>query len=243
MPKKDVKEILETLMELQEIDSQLAELEVSKVYYPKLLEQLRTEVSDLEKEFGETRDEVADLKKTIRLKELELETTREKLSASQQRLLTVQSNKEYDAVQHEIMASEETIAQLEEETIRLMEDLDIAEKKVEELEEKLSAASENNKVQIREIEQKNAKIEDKVDNIRKKHDALASSIDKRILATYKRIREGTQGHAIVKVISRACGGCFQTLPPRQCQEIKRMSNISYCEACGRILVWDEEVSP
>ncbi len=243
MPKKDVKEILETLMELQEIDSQLAELEVSKVYYPKLLEQLRTEVSDLEKELVETRDEVVDLKKTIKLKELELEQTREKLSASQQRLLTVQSNKEYDAVQHEIMASEETVAQLEEETIRLMEDLDIAEKKAEELEEKLSAATENNEVQIKEIEEKYAKIEDKVDNIRKKHDTLASSIDKRILSTYKRIREGTQGHAIVKVVSRACGGCFQTLPPRQCQEIKRMSNISYCEACGRILVWDEEVSP
>lgn len=243
MPKKDIEKTLQTLMKLQDIDSKLAELEVSKVYYPKLLEQLRDEVFDLEQSLSTTNERIIDLKKTIKMNEIELTDTREKLTASQQRLLTVQSNKEYDAVQHEIMAAEERAAQLEEDMIRLMEELETSEKESEELTNKLASARENNDVQIKEIEKKFDTIEQRSEKIKAEHDDLAASVDRRTLAAYKRIREGMQGHAIVNVVSRACGGCFQSLPPRQCQEIKRMTAINFCEACGRILVWDEEVSP
>lgn len=243
MSNTDVKKTLETLMALQEIDSQLAELEVSKIYYPRLLEQLRDEIVELETELRETREKVTVLKRDIKLTELDLAESKGRLTSSQQRLLTVQSNKEYDAVQHEIMASEEKSAQLEEEMIRLMEDLDYSQKKAEELDEKLESTRERNTAQIDQIQLENASIEEKMAKIMEQHEMLASSVDRRTLSAYNRIRGGTSGHAVVKVVSRACGGCFQSLPPRQCQEIKRMANVTFCEACGRILVWDDEVSP
>jgi len=230
-------------MKLQEIDGKLSELEVSKVFYPKLLEQLHDEVTQLDSDLADTETQIIQLKKDIDLKELELRTTKEKLANSQQRLLTVQSNKEYDAVQHEILSSEESIAQLEEDTIRMMEDLEIMQKLGEELAAKLEIARPGNEKQIEEIEQKYATIEEKAAEIRRKYEELATKVDRRNLSAYKRIREGTQGHAVVKVISRACGGCFQALPPKQIQEIRRMTVISFCEACGRILVWDDDVSP
>jgi hypothetical protein len=141
------------------------------------------------------------------------------------------------------MAAEERVAQLEEDMIRLMEELETSEKDSEQLTEKLSGARENNESQIKDIEKKYASIEERAEKIKAEHHELAAGVDRRTLAAYKRIREGTHGHAIVNVVSRACGGCFQSLPPRQCQEIKRMTAINFCEACGRILVWDDEVSP
>ncbi len=243
MEKSKVKESLSILIKLQEIDSQLAELEVTKVFYPTLLEQLHGEVDQLEQSLQENTEKVMNLKKDNGLKELELKETREKLEKSQQRLMVVQSNKEYDAVQNEIRASEEKIAQFEEELIMLIGDLESTEALVVELTEKLEAARKNNEAQIKEIESKYSSIEGKAARIMGKHNELASKVDKRLFSTYNRIRKGKQGHAVVKVKNRACGGCFQALPPRLIQEIRKQTSIIVCEACGRILVWDDEVSP
>ena len=238
----DVKDTLETLMKIQEIDSQLAELEVSKVYFPQLLEELQGEIDSLSVNLKEVNESITDMKKNIDLKNLEMKQTEEKLKDAQDKLLQVGSNKEYDAVQHEIQNSEESIAQLEEDLIRLMEDLENAEKKSEELDEKLETSREENEKKISSIEEEFESIEQKVSRIEAKRSRLASKVNNRILNNYERISKGMNGHAIVKVTNRACGGCYQALPPRQCQEIRKMNKITFCEACGRILVWDDEVS-
>jgi len=242
MSPKEISDTLETLLHLQEIDSKLAELEISKVYYPKLLEDLRNQISQLTTDSNEHKELITDLKRRLDENELEIKIKREKLQNSQERLLTVKSNKEYDAVQQEIQSNEETIAQLEEESIQLMEELEIAEKKKKEIDDELDDSLENNEKQIEQIEKKFTSIEDTISKIKKERDKLSSSVNKKILATYERISKGTHGHAIVKVTNRVCGGCFQSLPPRKCQKIKQGNSIIFCEACGRILVWDNEMS-
>jgi predicted nucleic acid-binding Zn-ribbon protein len=242
MAKPSVKETLKILLHLQDIDSKLAELKVSKVFYPRLLEDLRGEIVTLKERLSETKTKILDFRKEIDLKNLSIEENKEKFSNGQQRLLSVKSNKEYDAVQKEIQASEEHIAQIEEETIRLMEELDIEMKLEKALLEELETKEHSNVIQIDEIEKKYSAIENTVAKIQRDRDENAMKIDRKILTTYERIADGTQGHAVVKVVNRACGGCFQSLPPKLCQSIRRQDRINICEACGRILVWDDDVS-
>ncbi len=242
MAKLEIKETLEVLLKIQYIDSKLAELEVSKVFYPKLLEDLRNEIRDLENEVDDMKEKTLELRKNIELKNLELSQTKEKLAQGQQRLLTVKSNKEYDAVQRELQSCEERIAQLEVELLRLMEDLELSESGEKTLSEELKTKETGNLVQIEEIEKKFAAIEEKSAEILAERKTFTQLIDQKILDRYERIAEGTNGFAVVKVIHRACGGCFQSLPPKLCQAIRRRDTINGCEACGRILVWDDECS-
>ncbi|MCK5833808.1 hypothetical protein KAH81_09085 [bacterium] len=242
MAKLEIKETLGILLKLQDIDSKIAELEVSKVFYPKLLENLRNEIDSLSEQVKNTKTNISELKKTIDLKNLELEQNKEKLTQGQQRLLSVKSNKEYDAVQREIQNSEENIAQLEVELISLMEDLERAEADEKKLTEELSTKEKGNAIQIEEMEKQYSAIEGKSAEIQSKRNTYAELIDKKILDTYERIAEGTNGFGVVKVVHRACGGCFQSLPAKFCQAIRRHDTINYCETCGRILVWDDECS-
>ncbi|MCD6501377.1 hypothetical protein J7L01_02125 [bacterium] len=243
MAKLSIKETLDMLLKIQDIDVQLAELNTSKIFYPTLLEELRGEIETMKGQLEETKNRNIDLQKEIDLKNLEIKESNEKLSKGQQRLLSVKSNKEYDAVQREIQASQENIAQLEEETIRLLEELDETTAREKSLAEELEKKGHSNSIEIEEIEKKFAEIEGKASKIQRQRDEYAAKIDKKILARYEMISKGTGGHAVAIVTHRACGGCFQALPPKVCQTIKKRDSIVICEACGRILVWDDEISP
>lgn len=242
MAQANIKKSLEMLLKLQEIDSLLAELGVSKVYFPKLIEQLKTEIEELEKKSRVIAQNVVELKRQLRMKELSLKEAKERLKKSQERLSTVQSNKEYDAVQHEIKAFEEAIAQHEEEMIRLMEDLEIAEKDERAIAENLVEKRESNKKEIEYITENFSEIENKVKEIQESRKKYSAEVDRHILRRYEQISDGTNGLAVVKVVRRACGGCFHALPPKQIQEIRRLTSVSICETCGRILVWENDVS-
>ena len=62
-------------------------------------------------------------------------------------------------------------------------------------------------------------------------------VDRRLLASYEKIRNNYRnGLAVVPVERDACGGCFYSIPPQKQSEIKQRKKIMVCENCGRILV-------
>ena len=44
---------------------------------------------------------------------------------------------------------------------------------------------------------------------------------------------------MAEVRKAACGACFRSLTPHAMQEIRRGEAIMICEACGRILIFNE----
>jgi predicted nucleic acid-binding Zn-ribbon protein len=46
----------------------------------------------------------------------------------------------------------------------------------------------------------------------------------------------------VAVEKGACGGCFSSLPPQRVNEVRLVERLVLCDACSRILIWDEESS-
>ena len=63
------------------------------------------------------------------------------------------------------------------------------------------------------------------------------SVDPRLLASYRKIRDSYRnGLAVVQVERDACGGCFYAIPPQKQSEIRQHKKIMVCENCGRVLV-------
>jgi predicted nucleic acid-binding Zn-ribbon protein len=50
------------------------------------------------------------------------------------------------------------------------------------------------------------------------------------------------GIAVVPVVKGACGGCYASLPPQRVNEVRLGERVVLCDACSRILVWDEETA-
>ena len=155
-----------------------------------------------------------------------------KLGKYKDQLYLVTTNKEYDALQHEmdsikeiINQNENTIIELEDEKIEIEERIkrnsisfdnvsqDLA-KSTKDLEKALTATMNEEK---------------KLATVREK---IISEISPSHLFTYNRFRKARNGKGIVMVQRNACGSCFNQLPPQTEIEVIKMVEFVSCPNCG-----------
>ena len=233
---------LEMLLKLQVIDYDIGELERSKEYLPDMMGNLNREMDDSHKKLEETRQQLEESR--VKQKELELDiSTREaSLQKFQQQMMSIKTNKEYDALVAEIDSLKEKISQSETELLETIDLVGNLEKEVKELEVKSSETQENNTQQLSILKQKVDSIGDTMSMKEQERQGIISNIPKPILSVYERVRRGKGGQAVVVVKKRACGACFKALTPHKVQEVKRADKIYTCDSCGAIIYWDEEIS-
>jgi len=233
---------LELLLKLQVIDYDIGELERSKEYLPDMMENLNREME----ESGKKLEDNGNLLNENRVKQKELETEigvkEAELQKYQQQMMSIKTNKEYDALVAEIDSIKETISQKETELLETIELVGNLEKEVKELEVKTTEIKDNNTKQLSILQEKVDSIGDTMSNKEKERHGVVTNIPKPILSVYERVRRGKGGQAVVVVKKRACGACFKALTPHKVQEVKRADKIYNCDSCGAIIYWDEEVS-
>ncbi len=243
MKPSEVEHIIDSLFKMQEIDVQIAELKVSKVYKPKILNELREAVDSLKSELEIISEKLQNTEMTEKSMQLDIDKVKERLAHAKEKLTSVTSNKEYEAVQDEIIENEEMLAQKEEELLAIYDDEEEFRTRVKDIETQYEGRKKEADEQIEKIESELSHVEDNIKVLESKREQFVGDIPRRILSTYNRIRKGERNQAIVHVRKRACGGCSQILPPQKIQDLKRGDNIVTCPSCGVILAWCDEGSP
>ncbi|MCP4631534.1 MAG: hypothetical protein GY855_01315 [candidate division Zixibacteria bacterium] len=232
-----VKEELELLLELQNIDDQLGELDRSKVYLPDMISNIENDVSNAKERYQEAQEEFENLTREKKHLELEIEVAQDELNKSQVRMETIKTNKEYDALTAQISTSKQKISEMEEKLLEIMEGLDKTKEEIEEFKKKSAELEESNKDVLKNLKKEIDSIEDKIRIKGDQRTNVAVRINRRTISHYDRIRRGKGGMAVVTVRKRSCGGCFKQLPPQMVQEIKKGEKLLTCDNCGRILLW------
>lgn len=232
-----VAEKLKALWNLQQIDSQLDEIQILKGELP-------MEVSDLEDEIAGLDTRIKKLK-TI-LKESEQEIAKMQATAKdadvnikkyQKQLEEVRNDREFKALQSEIDLAKLDI-QLSEKKVReaksgleiKKDGLTVAEAKLESKQKELDAK----KIELQGIIEKTEQEETR---LRTHSDKARKNIEERLLKAYDKTRRTYRnGLSVVTVERNSCGGCFNNVPPQVQLEIGVHKKIIACEHCGRILV-------
>ncbi|MBK8192591.1 MAG: hypothetical protein IPK76_05105 [Lewinellaceae bacterium] len=233
-----VAEKLQELWNLQQIDSQLDEIQILKGELP-------MEVSDLEDEIAGLDTRIKKLKAI--LKENEQEIARLQTMAKdadgnikkyQKQLDEVRNDREFKALQNEIDLAKLDI-QLSEKKVReakagletKKDGLAVAEAKMEAKQKELDAK----KVELQGIIEKTEQEENRLRAMSEK--ARTAIMEDRLLKAYDKTRRTYRnGLSVVTVERNSCGGCFNNVPPQVQLEIGLHKKIIACEHCGRILV-------
>ncbi|MBK7939903.1 MAG: hypothetical protein IPJ82_23715 [Lewinellaceae bacterium] len=232
-----VAEKLKALWNLQQIDSQLDEIQILKGELP-------MEVSDLEDEIAGLDTRIKKLKATLKESEQEIarmQTTAKDADANikkyQKQLDEVRNDREFKALQSEIDLAKLDI-QLSEKKVReakssleiKKDGLVVAEAKMEAKQKELDAK----KVELQSIIEKTEQEENR---LRTHSDKARKGIEERLLKAYDKTRRTYRnGLSVVTVERNSCGGCFNNVPPQVQLEIGVHKKIIACEHCGRILV-------
>lgn len=230
---------LESLYELQLIDSQLDELEELRGDLPLAVNDLKGQMKLIQDQIDEKEEVSKTSKEKINENETEIERLKENLTRFKAQLYQVRNNKEYDALTKEIDHSETQIDAFTKENEELENSIEILKNEIEEIKpdlEKLEEELKNKETDLTSIISSNEKEEVKWRN---KREAAASKVRKPDLNTYMRIRKARNGIAVSTVNRGACSGCHNVVPPQRQLEIKQNRRIYTCEACGRMLISGE----
>lgn len=241
MKDNSVENRLKHLFALQQVDSQLQEVEELKGDLPMIVADLQSKSDDLKGRIKELNATLKQARIDRDSADREIIELAEKVEKYKNQQLNVKSNKQYDALTHQIEAAEQRSTQLEKDMLTLEGKMELAKKDVETLTGEAETVTEElseKQKELREVNKEHEKEELKLHHEREK---LLARIDEDDLERYERIRKAKGGKAVVPIKRDACGGCFSRVPPQKILEIRQNSHFYACEHCGRILVSDQIV--
>ena len=233
---------LDQLMQLQVIDYDLGELERSKEYLPDMMENLNREINEARTKYETTKKTLEDSKIKLHKLELDVKTKQQDLEKYQQQMMSIKTNKEYDALVAQIDKLKVDIDVAETEIINTIDQIKEVEKHIDDYKKQFDDIEENNKKQLGILKEKIDSIGDKIAAKDKERQVVLVAVPRPILSVYERVRRGKGGDVVVSVKRRACGACYKSLTPKKAQEIKGGGKIFTCDYCGRILYWDDRES-
>lgn len=240
MQKINVEEQINLLIKLQVLDAQLYRLRKERESKPKLIEELEAQRNQEQTAVKNLEEKIKALHLKRKEKEIDLQEKEENVKKLQLQLYQIKTNKEYQAMQHEMEGLKADNSRLEDEILLMMEE---ADKLGQELtkEKGLYAEAEKRLAEDRKkIEEEIVNIENEIADLESQRKELSGMVYKDVLSKYEKILVNRDGLALVPVKSHACQGCFINLPPQVINEIKMKDKIIICENCARILYIENE---
>ena len=235
-----MKQTIDLIYGLQQLDDEIYDLVTDEEAIPQAKLDLESEVRGIEGKLKALKQESLDLAKTRKEKEIELDALGQKRVKFQSQQMQVKSNREYDALKHEIEGLGTQISGFEDAVLEILERSEVIAREIADEEKSLKAANERLKQEVALLDQKAEGLRASIAQKSAERSKLIEGMEASLLTRYERIRDVKDGLAVATVQKGACGGCFRRIPPQEMQILKRNDRIMSCEGCGRILIWREE---
>lgn len=236
-------EQLKMLHQLQLIDLEIMEIEKFHAQAPERITELEGDISAHRLKVDRHENELKSLIEARRKKEKDLEEHEKHIEKNKERMMAVKTNAEYHAIQKENDAQKAFIEELEDEVLRLMDDIEGAELSVRKAKDRFGEVQKKLQAQIDQIKAKEAEVADKLAAKNEERNVILPQIDDMFFKRYSKLRETTSGIAVVRIINRVCQGCLMSVPPQVYNLVIRNEDIITCPNCCRILYYQEGEEP
>ena len=235
-----MREQLELLLKLQEIDSALTELEAETQDLPERIADLRQrmELTDTAVKEQETALDAA--KKDRAKLENDLEDASARLNDLKSKQLVIKTNEEYAALQTEIQYATDAASEIEDSILFLLEQIEGASANVDAARQSAVDSRGVIEQKIAELDRETVRTTEAQTIKRDERVRFAMNVDERMLERYERIIESKGEEALVPLVDGFCTGCYKKLPSQKTIEIRRGEKFFECGGCGRILYWGGE---
>ena len=231
-----MKEQLELLEELHEIDKKVWEIEQEMRAFPEEISKAEKNLGEGEETFLEIQDTLLSHQKEKIDKDDELSVNMEKLKLFEGRLSSIKTNAEYQASLKEIDQSKKQSNALEEELLVLMEAIEEETNKVSEAQAAFDEKKENAQAEIKAIQKREGAKQKELNKILKEREEKNSAIDSKVAETYNSLKAKLKGNLLANANSGSCSGCHLHIPPQLINDAMKHEKIYQCPHCHRILV-------
>lgn len=228
---------LQKLIDFQELDLKIIELQEHSQQIPESIEMLNRALDESRRALEEAQMLLGEDNKRRRQLELEVEGLRDKLSKYKSQLMEVKTNKEYQAMLHEIEAAEGAIEAKED---QILEGMMVIEER-EELSERVKREFEQKEKEVlrkrSELEEFASEAQAQIESLQGKKIHLEREIPEELSEQYQKIASVRNGLALAEAKDQSCQACHVKLRPQLFSEIKTNQTIITCENCNRFLYY------
>lgn len=238
-----VAEKLDSLYNLQLIDSEIDRIRTVRGELPLEVQDLEDELAGLDTRIAKMEDEINALDTDVSDRKNANKEAEAAIAKYKEQQNNVRNNREFESISKEVEYQELEIKLNEKRSKE-------AKAKVAHKKEVLAEAIERRGFRSQDLDAKTAELDEIIaetqtqeEKLIKKSKAALKSLDTRLGNAYTRLRNNAKnGLAVVPVDRDSCGGCFNKIPPQRQLDIHTKKKVIACEHCGRILVPSQETA-
>jgi predicted nucleic acid-binding Zn-ribbon protein len=235
---------LDRLISLQHLESAIADARLKIASHPDRLAEADARLNEAKQALEAVKKRLGDNQQARRELEKEVAMFQGRLSKFRDQQASVKTNREYQALGHEIETAQQELGAVEEKVIERMVDADTINADVK----KAEAAFVVHQKQI-ELEKKTlvgelAEAEGALANALAGREALVREMDPKLIDLFEHIARARKGQALCTATRDGlCSMCHVRLRPHVFQQVRTNDQIIQCDSCQRILYWVPPPAP
>lgn len=226
---------VEKLLQLQQLDGRLEVLRKELETRPRIVAEQDGLVSHNQQALTETVAAIKVKKVQIDKADLEVKSADAGIEETRGKLVKVNTNQEFTALNQHIARLEAARSELEDQLLLLWDELEGLEGRLGEQKKELAGSEVVQAEESRQIAAEVAEIAEEVRALEVRRDDAVAPVDRELLEQYTRLFGRYRQHAVVFAENRICGGCHMSLSPQILSQLAGDREIVTCTNCSRIL--------
>jgi predicted nucleic acid-binding Zn-ribbon protein len=226
---------LERVIALQRLDSTVHSAERRLAEEPAREKAFETRLDDARQRLAAAKERLTENQNARRAIEKDVAVQQGRLSKFRDQLMEVKTNREYQAMQHEIEIAQNEVRALEERILERMLEADDLAAIVKGVEGELSAEQKAVDAERRDMAAEHAGLTASLAQNAADRTTLVAAIDKHVLAIFDLVSQRRHGIAVAEARDGICTICHLRLRPQVFNNIRRNEEIIQCDSCQRIL--------
>ncbi|MCX7943513.1 MAG: C4-type zinc ribbon domain-containing protein [Deltaproteobacteria bacterium] len=223
------------LRNIQKIDVEIYKYKNELSNLNKKLETTLEELTTKEHSISKKLEKIRELEARKNKIEEEIKVEKTNLKKWEARLNESRNSREGIALMHEIEVLKKAIDEMEEEVLKILEEMDSFKKLISDEEKELNNLRDRYKNEEDELNNKAKGINEKIEQLTKERAKELNGIKPEILSEYDKIKERRNGLAIVPIVNGTCSGCHMGIPPQLFTKVYAGVSIETCPSCQRFI--------
>ena len=229
---------IERLITLQQLDDAIEDARRKIATHPQRLADADARLADAQARVDTARQRLKDNQDVRRDLEKDAAVFQGRLTKYKDQLAAVKTNREYQAMQHEMAAANTELGSVEEKVLERMLDADAITADIKAAEAELAVQQKAINAEKTAMEQEMGVVQKALVDASGKRMALLAQIDPVVVAKFDQVAKFRKGVAMSTATRDGlCSVCHVRLRPHVFQQIRLNDTIIQCESCQRILYY------
>ena len=231
-----MKNRLELLEQLQEIDVQVDVMKTAQHNLQSDMDGIARAMDDAREVLASLQARAAQLEKDKVELEVSHKTELENIQRSETNMKEIKTNKEYQAVGREIAAARKQVAELEDQVLQKITQLDELNNEIAASRAALEELEQNTELRRSAKQEEIDKVQQDIDVDSLRREVITKELPANVIKRYDNLRAQRRGQAIAVARDGYCLGCNMHLPPQLYNSLFKCEELITCPHCQRMLI-------